>query len=129
MSTSIATDFSHLTILIAEDEEINFMYLEEVLRRTNATVIHACDGLEAVELFKANPAIALVLMDIKMPVMDGIQATQLIKTERSTVPIIATTAYALGGDKEKFLQAGCDDYLSKPIRKDDLLAMIKKHSR
>lgn len=127
MSTSIDIDFSELTILIAEDEEINFMYLEEVLRRTNANVIRACDGLEAVNLFKANLSINIVLMDIKMPVMDGIQATKLIKAERSNIPIIATTAYALGGDKEKFLQAGCDDYLSKPIRKDDLLAMIKKH--
>jgi CheY-like chemotaxis protein len=103
------------------------MYLEEVLRRTNANVIRACDGLEAVNLFKENLSIDIVLMDIKMPVMDGIQATKLIKAERSNIPIIATTAYALGGDKEKFLQAGCDDYLSKPIRKDDLLAMIKKH--
>jgi CheY-like chemotaxis protein len=127
MSTSIDIDFSQLTILIAEDEEINFMYLEEVLRRTNANVIRACDGLEAVNLFKENLSIDIVLMDIKMPVMDGIQATKLIKAERSNIPIIATTAYALGGDKEKFLQAGCDDYLSKPIRKDDLLAMIKKH--
>ena len=105
MSTSIDIDFSQLTILIAEDEEINFMYLEEVLRRTNANVIRACDGLEAVNLFKANLSIDIVLMDIKMPVMDGIQATKLIKAERSNIPIIATTAYALGGDKEKFLQA------------------------
>jgi len=127
MST-IDIDFSHLTILIAEDEEINFMYLEEVLRRTNAKVIHACDGQEAVNLFIANLTINIVLMDIKMPVMDGIQATKLIKAERSNIPVIATTAYALGGDKEKFLSAGCDDYLSKPIKKDDLLAMIKKHS-
>ncbi len=128
MNTSIDTDFSHLTILIAEDEDINFMYLEEVLRRTKATVIHACDGQEAVDLFKSNMSIKIVLMDIKMPIMDGIQATKLIKQERANVPVIATTAYALGGDKEKFLEAGCDDYLSKPIRKDDLIAMIKKHS-
>ena len=82
------------------------------------------NGKEAIELFKANPEINLILMDIKMPVMDGFEATRQIKLINRNVPVIALTAYAMSGDEERIVTAGCDGYLSKPISKKILLEKI-----
>ena len=112
------------TILIVEDEEINFLYIETLLQRTGAKVLHAWNGQQAVDLVKENPMLDLILMDIKMPIMDGYRATQHIKSFRPELPIIAQTAYTLGDDKIKCLDAGCDDYVSKPIRKNTLYEII-----
>jgi CheY-like chemotaxis protein len=110
------------SILVAEDDEINFFYLNALLTlETKATVLHASNGREAIELFKANPDIILILMDIKMPEIDGFEATRQIKLIKKDVPVIAITAYAMSGDEEKVLAAGCDGYLSKPINKKILL--------
>ena len=110
------------TILIAEDDEINFFYLNTlVIRETGAKVLHASNGREAIDLFKANPDIVLILMDIKMPEIDGLEATRQIKLIKKQVPIIAITAYAMSGDEERMLAAGCDGYLSKPINNKSLL--------
>jgi PAS domain S-box-containing protein len=110
------------TILIAEDDEINFFYLNTlVIRETGAKVLHASNGREAISLFKANPGIALILMDINMPEIDGLEATRQIKLIKKEVPIIAITAYAMSGDEERILAAGCDGYLSKPISKEKFL--------
>jgi signal transduction histidine kinase/CheY-like chemotaxis protein len=109
-------------ILVAEDEETNFYYLNALLaRETGAKVLHASNGKEAIELFKANPGINLILMDIKMPEMDGFEATRQIKLINRNVPVIALTAYAMSGDEERIVSAGCDGYLSKPINKKSLL--------
>ena len=109
-------------ILVAEDEETNFFYLNALLtRETGATVLHASNGREAIELFKANPGIILILMDIKIPEVDGLEATRQIKLINQDVPIIAITAYAMSGDEERILAAGCDGYISKPISKKILL--------
>jgi CheY-like chemotaxis protein/anti-sigma regulatory factor (Ser/Thr protein kinase) len=114
-------------ILVAEDDETNFFYLNAILsRETDASIIHANNGKEAVELFEANPGIQLVLMDIKMPVMDGFEATRQIKLINKDVPVIAITAYAMMGDKERVLAAGCDEYLSKPISKKLLLQKVSE---
>jgi len=115
------------TILLAEDEEINLFYLQTVLRPTGINIITAVNGLEAVEHCQKNKHISLVLMDIKMPEMDGITATRIIKARRPQLPIIATTAYALSADREKCIEAGCIDYLPKPIKRDQLMVMIKKY--
>jgi PAS domain S-box-containing protein len=110
------------TILIVEDEETNFFYLNTlVIRETGAKVLHASNGREAISLFKANPGIVLILMDIKMPEIDGLEATRQIKLIKKEVPIIAITAYAMSGDEERILAAGCDGYLSKPISKKNFL--------
>ncbi len=109
-------------ILVAEDDETNFYYLNAVLtKETGAKVLYASNGREAIELFKANPDIKLILMDMKMPEIDGFEATRQIKLIEPDVTIIAITAHAMSGDEERIIAAGCDGYLSKPINKKSLL--------
>ncbi|MPQ49167.1 response regulator [Marinifilum sp. N1E240] len=115
------------TILIVEDEEFNRIYFEELLNQINCKVVIAKNGIEAVEICKKNASIDLVLMDIKMPLMNGYEATQAIKKIRPNLPIIAQTAFALLGDKKKSLENGCDDYVAKPVKKDTLVKLINKH--
>jgi len=116
-----------IKVLIAEDEETNAIYLKTILRLTNYELLFAKNGKEAIDIFNNNRDIKLILMDIRMPEMDGFLATKFIKNIDPSVKIIAQTAYAFAGDKKKALEVGCDDYLSKPIRKEDLLEMIIKH--
>lgn len=115
------------TILIAEDEDSNYLLLERLLFQEGHTVLRAYNGLEAVETFHKHPETDLVLMDIKMPKLNGFDATQRIKQTDKNIPVIAVTAYALTGDKQKALDAGCDDYISKPIIKKDFIALINKY--
>ncbi|MCK9206570.1 MAG: response regulator [Salinivirgaceae bacterium] len=117
-------DFSGKKILIAEDERTNYLFLEALLKRTNAELIWAETGKSALEAVQKDASIDLILMDIKMPEMNGYEATHEIKKLRPNLPIIAQTAYALAGEKEKILGAGCDDYLSKPIMGKVLLEKI-----
>lgn len=114
------------TILIAEDEKSNFRFLEVLLKRTNAKIIRAINGVEAIELFKIS-RIDLILMDIKMPVMDGLEATREIKKLNKDIPIIALTAYAMQNDSNICKDAGCNDYVSKPISQDKLFLVLKKY--
>ncbi len=109
-------DWSDYTILIAEDEDTNFIYLETALERTKVTILRAKNGKEAVEMAKVNPMIDLILMDIKMPLMNGIEATRSIKSFRKDVTIIAQTAFAMEEDRRNCSAVGCDDFLAKPIR-------------
>ena len=112
------------TILVVEDEEINYMYIETLLQKTGAMVLHAWNGQQAVDFVNENEGIDLVLMDIKMPIMDGYRATEQIKHIRPDLPVIAQTAYTMGDDKMRCLDSGCDDYVSKPIRKNVLYEVI-----
>ena len=114
-------------ILIAEDVESNYLYLNAVLSKIRATVLWAQNGKEAVELFQQNKDIDLILMDLQMPELNGYEATQQIKKMDDAVPIIAQTAFAMSDDREKALEAGCDDYLAKPIKSKDLLNIIAKY--
>ncbi len=117
-----------LNILIVEDEEVNYLYLTtiiEVVLKINCTILHAKNGLEAIHFCENNPKIDLILMDLKMPVMDGFIATKKIKELNSTIPILAQTAYSTKKEKEKAKQAGCDDFISKPITKEALLDKLK----
>ena len=91
----------------------------------NITTVNT--GLAAVQNCRNNPDIDLVLMDIKMPGMDGYEAVRQIRQFNSRVLIIAQTAYALAGDREKAISAGCDDYIAKPIKKDELLELLRKY--
>ena len=111
-------------ILIVEDDETSFLLLQAYLAPRNYTLLYATNGKEAIDLFKDHPEIDLILMDLKMPVLDGYLATKQIREFDSKIPIIAQTAYALSGDSEKALQAGCDDYVTKPLSKNDLLSKI-----
>lgn len=115
------------SILIAEDEPTNFMLINIILRHKGYNLIHALNGKEAVDEVLRNENISLVLMDLKMPVMNGLEATRIIIKHRPGLPVVATTAYALTGDRELALEAGCIDYLAKPIRREDLLAMVEKY--
>ncbi len=108
-------------VMIVEDDEMSFIYLKEVLKSTNIEIIHAWNGIEAVELASADQNIDLILMDIKLPEMDGYEATRQIKQFNESVPVIAQTAYAMADDEQKSKQVGCDDYISKPINRRKLL--------
>lgn len=114
-------------ILIAEDDEANLMYLKAVLRKTKITVIPAFNGKTAIEQCRDHPEISLVLMDLKMPVIDGFEATREIKLFRKELPVIAVTAFAMSGDKKQALEAGCDDYIAKPITRELLLEKLKRY--
>ncbi len=118
-------NWSGKTILIAEDEESNYRYFEIILSKTRANILHAENGIEAVEKCKNNK-IDMVLMDIRMPLMDGLEATRKIREFKKKVPIIALTAYAMDNNKKMSIEAGCNAYMSKPVRKPDLLGIINK---
>ena len=115
------------TILIAEDDDSNLFYIQTLLRKTRLVIFKAKNGKEAVDLCLTHPEISLVLMDMKMPVMDGQEATRLIKMQRPDVVIIAVTAFGMSGDEQRFLDAGCDDYLPKPIKKEEFFSKLSAH--
>ncbi|MFC2102081.1 response regulator [Bacteroidota bacterium] len=122
-----AQPFENISILIAEDEPDNATYLQMILERLGIELYFAETGEEAVNVCKRHPELSLILMDVKMPVMDGLEATRVIRKFRPDLPIVATTAFAMGSDKERCLAAGCSDYLTKPLRKEILLKTIKKY--
>jgi len=115
------------TILVAEDDEINYLYIKEIFRGTGAEILHAVNGKEAVEISQANNSIDILLIDIKMPVMNGYEAIKQIREIRPRLPIIAQTAFALSNEMLKAFNAGSNDYISKPFKKDQLLALVLKH--
>ena len=114
------------TILIAEDDEINFFYINIVLKNDLIEVLHAVNGRVAVEICKENPGIDLVIMDLKMPEMDGFEATRLIKHFNANLPVIAITAYSSNEDKNMALYAGCDDFITKPFKKEFLISKLEQ---
>ena len=113
-------------ILIAEDVESNFLYLKAVLSKLNANIFWAKNGIEAVEICNEGNAIDLIFMDLQMPEMNGYEATQILKKKYPNMPIVAQTAFAMSDDREKALDAGCDDHLAKPIKSKDLLNVVEK---
>ncbi len=114
-------------ILIVEDLEVNHMLIDRILQRTSANLIWAMDGEEAVELCQQHNDIDLVLMDIRLPKMDGYEATRRIRKFRNDLPIIAQTAYVMEKNKHKVLDAGCNDLITKPIDKNILLDKVHKY--
>jgi PAS domain S-box-containing protein len=120
-------DWSGKTILVAEDVPSNFMFIEAALRKTNVHLLWAQDGKQAVAMALQDSNINLVLMDIQLPEMNGYEATAEILKSRPGLPIISQTAYALSGEKEKSIKAGCADYIPKPIKSENLISIIGKH--
>ncbi|MCX6285690.1 MAG: ATP-binding protein [Bacteroidetes bacterium] len=120
-------NWSGKKLMLVEDIEDNAFLIKHILKPTGISVILARNGLEAIELQSINSDISLILMDMKMPEMDGYETTKRLKTVKGDLHIIATTAFALEGDCQKCLAAGCDDYLAKPIRRDELFMMIEKY--
>jgi PAS domain S-box-containing protein len=113
-----------LKILIAEDDETSRNYISLIINDFNAKILEARTGIETVELCRNTEDVDLILMDIQMPIMNGYEATRLIREFNKEVIIIAQTAFALSGDKEKAIEAGCNDYIAKPIRKEELRTKI-----
>jgi len=113
-------------ILIAEDEDLNFKVMQITLRKTKIEIIRAYNGKEALEIIHHNPNIDLILMDIQMPVMDGYEAMSLIKKMKPKLPIIAQTAFALLEEQNHCIEKGFDDYISKPIKPEELLQKIER---
>ncbi len=118
-------DLSGIKILIAEDEANNFRLLKVYLAKTNATIVHARNGKEAIE-FVQQISVDVILMTLKMPVMDGFEATIQIKKLKPEIPIVAQTAYAFENEKNEFLKLGIIDYLVKPIQMNDLMTVLVK---
>jgi PAS domain S-box-containing protein len=125
--TENATGKPGRKLLVAEDEESNYQLLRELLRDSGINILHAVNGREAIEMVERHQDIDLVIMDIQLPLVDGYEATRNIKEIRPSLPVIALSAHALPGDREKALGAGCDDYLSKPFKGRDLIEMVGKH--
>ncbi len=125
-TNSTKPDWHNKVFLVVEDEEHNYAYIHEILKKTNATLIRAESGITAIESVKKQE-IDLILMDIKLPEMDGYKATMEIKKLKPSLPVIAQTAYAMEKEKAACLKAGCDDYLAKPYEPNKLLEIIKKH--
>lgn len=116
-----------LTILITEDDKVGQMFLAALLDKKCKKLLYAENGEEAVEMVKMYNDVDLILMDMKMPVMNGFVATQKIKSIRPEIFIIAQTAFAMANDREMALKAGCDAYITKPVNKGQLIKLIKDH--
>jgi two-component system cell cycle response regulator DivK len=119
-------DWTGKKILIVEDVETNMLFFKAALSRTGATLLWAADGIESINMCQDDPDINLVLMDLRMPNLDGFRATEAIKSFRPELPIIAQTTYTEEIDTERLFEVGCDDYLPKPIRLEDLIQSISK---
>jgi len=120
--------WNNKVVLITEDEEVNFFYLKTLLKKTEARIIRAKNGKEAVDIITEHQGqIDLILMDLNMPVMDGYEAMRIIKSRHPEIPIIAQTAYTLNNDRHKCLQAGFNDYISKPINRIALFRMVNEN--
>ena len=118
-----------LKLNLPSEAEVHFISRCHLKRKTHLlSQIKAVNGKEAVEICKTNPDISIVLMDIKMPVMDGLEATALIKLFRKDLPIIAVTAYAMAEDEKIALDAGFDDYLPKPFTYSRLIEKVQKYT-
>ena len=120
-------EYKNLKILIAEDDKISELFIKRLVEKYSKEILIARNGINAVEACRNNPDIDLILMDIQMPEMDGYEATREIRQFNAKVVIIAQTAFALIGSQRKALEAGCTDFITKPINKNILDEVIKKH--
>jgi two-component system cell cycle response regulator DivK len=120
-------DWFGKTVLIVEDTPSNFQLIETYLSRTGVTIIHVDNGSKALEIVEHKESIDLIVMDIRLPEMNGLIATRKIREKNSSIPIIAQTAYAMDTDKELCLSAGCNEFIPKPFRKHELLDVMANY--
>jgi len=118
--------FSGQKILVVEDNFMSYKLLEAHFNRSNLEIVYASDGLQAIELFKSHPDISLILMDIQLPGMSGLEVTKDIRKINTEVPIIAATANVFEDDKAACLEAGCTDFVTKPINFPILFELLDK---
>ncbi|MFZ5940985.1 MAG: response regulator [Bacteroidota bacterium] len=114
-------------ILVVEDDESSSFLINEILKNTGANLYYTLDGEEAIDFIRKNPGTDLILMDVNLPVKDGFTATREIKHLNKRIVVIAQTAYAFAHDREKAKEAGCDDFMTKPLNPYLLLAKIDKY--
>lgn len=114
------------TILVAEDDDTSYNYLQDILSSEGLTILRSTTGADAVKKVRETESLSLVLMDIMMPVMSGIEATVEIRKFNKNIPVIAQTAFAMAGDRELIISAGCNDYLAKPVRREKLFELIRR---
>jgi PAS domain S-box-containing protein len=126
-SSDLGYNWKGKNFLLVEDDIHSMNFLTEILRKTQATIIQAWSGNQAVEICLQNTSLHLVIMDIQLPGMNGLEATRHIKQINPRLPVIAQTAFAMAGDRERITQAGCDDYIPKPIDIKQLLPKINNH--
>jgi two-component system cell cycle response regulator DivK len=120
-------DWTGKTILVADDIHTNFLLLEAIMEKTNVRLIWAKNGREAVEMCHNHEFIDLILMDIEMPEMNGIQAAREIKKFRKSIPIVAQTAFEAFFNEDEILQAGCSQIISKPLLSEYILNTVAKY--
>ena len=125
--TTLEKSSKNKTVLIVEDDIINQQYLQKLLERNNINLITTNTGEKAIEIVSANPSIDLILMDIRLPGINGYETTKAIRNINSQIPIIAQTAYAMQNDQTKALAMGCDDYISKPIDQNILFTKLNDY--
>lgn len=111
-------------ILLAEDEEANTIYMSYILSRLDTEVVYASTGQEAIDFCRAHPEISLVLMDIRMPELDGLEATRQIRAFRPDLPIVALTAFGFHWNKAEVFEAGCTTFLSKPVTMSQIKSLL-----
>lgn len=120
-------NFISKTILIVEDEEVCRFFFEKALKKTQANLFFVKDGIEAINMIKKNTEIDLVLMDIRLPGMNGIEATSKIKEINPEMPIIIQSAYGMNSTKDEAIKSGCNDFITKPINIQTLFSLLQKH--
>jgi CheY-like chemotaxis protein len=123
----IIPDWRGKTILVVEDEEIIRFFFETALRSTKAKLLFANNGKEGINIALKDDTIDCILMDIRMPVTDGYEAMKEIRQKKKELPIIVQTAYALAYDRKKAMEAGCNEYIAKPVRLDVLFEVLGKY--
>lgn len=116
-----------IKVLIAEDDHVSFLYLSKILKESQFIILHAENGEIAVDIVRNTPDIELIIMDIRMPELDGFEAIKQIKSLKPNLPVIAQTSYAFSEDREKIISAGFSEYLSKPIEQSQLLKLIENY--
>lgn len=126
LSLPLKSSLSAKVILVAEDDDANFFYTSEVLLKAGYSVLRAVNGVEVVDRVKNRPDISALLLDVKMPLMDGYSALKLLRVTAPELPVIALTAYAFPADRMKAFEAGCNEYLSKPVVKNELLRVLAR---
>ena len=126
LSSKLEAEIKNLKILVVEDHEESALLLSILLKKMSREILYATNGCEAIDICLNNPDIDLIFMDIKMPEMDGYETTRRLRNFNKDVVIISQTAFGLAGDEEKVIKAGCDAYLSKPIRKKELMSLIHR---